>query len=358
MDTTQPSEAGSVPQAIRDLVRRLTEMIANLSNDALRERCQAVLAIPRITEVPVYSIILRDPLSFIEFVRTGYGETSQVSDTTITELRTTIQRHIRRLRLPSRTIANVVAEQLRTGTIVLPGHEAAGARTAIGAANAELAAFNESLLRAVEGTPAHALATSLPFEFNLFAAAALAGRDEPVVQGALPAPQRANLMQLRGAFLELVVARRLLPLPGFVAGFHRERGAPADEARIGGLAFGFFQEEDDGELFLEAPLSSPESQAAPFPGFQPSRDASAEPGDGESEAYWPAIQQWIHSDRSAPKPRVLCVFCTTELLVPELLGEGESGSGKEAMRKLTCGHVVGDVCAEQWPRCPFCSVPV
>ncbi|KUI59486.1 ERAD-associated E3 ubiquitin-protein ligase HRD1 [Cytospora mali] len=113
----------------------------------------------------------------------------------------------------------------------------------------------------------------------------------------------------------------------------------------------------------------------PFPGYAPPASSEAPGGSAcavealpereasdqvVDEAYWPNVQEWLSSDRSAPRPRVSC-FCGLELVVEEGGLQVDNGE-REPSTILACGHMFGEHCIRVWkersPVCPACHAPI
>lgn len=107
--------------------------------------------------------------------------------------------------------------------------------------------------------------------------------------------------------------------------------------------------------------SPPRSPRASSSSASPAAPAASEPVD---ETYWPNVERWL-TTRSGPRPVVLCVCCTEELVIPGL--QSDNGE-REETRRLECGHLLGAVCIGAWisdrrgteagARCPFCQYPI
>lgn len=83
-------------------------------------------------------------------------------------------------------------------------------------------------------------------------------------------------------------------------------------------------------------------------------------GPVAEENYYPAVLAWLASDRSGPRPRVIC-FCGEEVVVEEGNLQVDNGH-REPSAVLGCGHIFGKAYLDEWkahrPVCPHCRAPI
>lgn len=82
---------------------------------------------------------------------------------------------------------------------------------------------------------------------------------------------------------------------------------------------------------------------------------------GFEDVCWPDIQGYLYTGLGT-RPVVICMICQARELVIEGLQPRDEGADQEELVVLSCDHVVGGTCWNQWAasqeqylKCPLCS---